>query len=136
MDEGDAVSLWIKFPVDGWGTVQDLQFRYRLEDVLTDLLCSHQLGQWQGSGQGAGWQDVSYMVPQADLEAAWALVRSSRIPPLTFRGEPDVAVSIADTSSSNEAPAAVGLASSTSLPCTVTVVPEGVASNQDASGVR
>jgi hypothetical protein len=75
MDERDEVGLWIKFPVDGWGTVQDLQFRYRLEDVLTDLPSSHQLGQWQGSGQGAGWQDVSYGVPQADLEAAWALVR-------------------------------------------------------------
>jgi hypothetical protein len=76
MDALDNASVWIKFPVDGWGTVQDLQFRNRLEDVLTDLLEHHQLGIWEGSGQGGGVQDVSYSVPRADLQAAWDLVRS------------------------------------------------------------
>ena len=74
MDECDNVSLWVKFPVDGWGTVEDLQFRNSLEDVLTDLLEHDQLGIWEGSGQGGGVQDVSYLVPRAGLEAAWELV--------------------------------------------------------------
>ena len=44
--------------------------------MLTDLLSSHQLGQWQEGGQAPGWQTVSYSVPQASLEAAWGLVRT------------------------------------------------------------
>jgi hypothetical protein len=76
MDERDKVSLWVKFPVEGWGTIEDLGFRHRLEDALTELLERHQLGTWQGSGQGGGQQDVSYSVPTARLEAAWDLVRA------------------------------------------------------------
>jgi hypothetical protein len=76
MDQRGSVSLWVKFPVDGWGTVEDLAFRHNLEDVLTDLLSQHQLGTWEGSGQGGGVQDVSYSVPTASLEAAWELVRA------------------------------------------------------------
>ena len=76
MDERDNVSLWVKFPVDGWGTIEDLDFRHRLEDDLTELLEHHHLGLWEGSGQGGGVQDVSYSVPTSSLEAAWDVVRA------------------------------------------------------------
>jgi len=76
MDERDRVSLWVKFPVDGWGTIEDLDFRHRLEDDLTELLEHHHLGLWEGSGQGGGVQDVSYSVPTSSLEAAWDVVRA------------------------------------------------------------
>jgi hypothetical protein len=76
MDERDDVSLWIEFPVDGWGTIEDLDFRHHLEDALSALLEHHRLGSCEGSGQGGGVQDVSYSVPRADLEAAWELVRA------------------------------------------------------------
>jgi len=79
MDERDNVSLWVKFPVDGWGTIEDLDFRHRLEDVLTELLEHHQLGLWEGSGQGGGVQDVSYSVPTSGLEAAWEVVRAKLV---------------------------------------------------------
>lgn len=76
IEQPDEVSLWIKFPIHGWGTAEDLQFRHSLEDVLTELLDRHQLGEWEGSGQGAGVQDVSYAVPKASLEEAWELVHA------------------------------------------------------------
>jgi hypothetical protein len=76
MDERDRLSLWVKFPVDGWGTIEDLDFRHRLEDDLTELLEHHHLGLWEGSGQGGGVQDVSYSVPTSSLEAAWDVVRA------------------------------------------------------------
>lgn len=50
MDERDKVSLWVKFPVEGWGTIEDLGFRHHLKDAITELLERYQLGTWQGSG--------------------------------------------------------------------------------------
>jgi hypothetical protein len=76
MDQQDHLSLWITFPVDGWGTVEDLEVRNGLEEVLTELLTSRQLAVWQGSGQGAGTQDISYWLPSNNLDAVWELVRA------------------------------------------------------------
>jgi hypothetical protein len=73
----DEVLLVVSFPITGqWGTVEELQSRHDLEDVLDGVLGPHQLGACTGGGQGMGYQDIELAAPRARWEATWALVRS------------------------------------------------------------
>jgi hypothetical protein len=75
-----AYSLVVSLPIgdegEGEGTLEELEFRHHLEDVLNRVLRKQRLGHVDGGGQGGGYQDVfMYVYPQS-WEQAWGLVRA------------------------------------------------------------
>jgi hypothetical protein len=78
MDER-AVTLVVSLPVDGEdgdGTLEELDFRHDLEDVLDAALRQRRLGRVDGGGQGGGYQDVFMVVHRESWRAAWEVVRA------------------------------------------------------------
>lgn len=75
-----AYSLVVSLPIsdegEGEGTLEELEFRHRLEDVLDRVLRRQRLGHVDGGGQGGGYQDVFMFVHPSTWEKAWELVRA------------------------------------------------------------
>jgi hypothetical protein len=75
-----AYSLVVSLPIsdegEGEGTLEELEFRHHLEDVLSRVLRKKRLGHVDGGGQGGGYQDVFMYVYPPTWEKAWELVRA------------------------------------------------------------
>lgn len=71
-----VVSLPISDEGEGEGTLEELEFRHHLEDVLDRVLRKKRLGHVDGGGQGGGYQDVFMYVYPPTWEKAWELVRA------------------------------------------------------------
>ena len=75
-----AYSLVVSLPIsdegEGEGTLEELEFRHHLEDVLNRVLRKKRLGHVDGGGQGGGYQDVFMYIYPPSWEKAWELVRA------------------------------------------------------------
>ncbi len=72
LDPEDEFTLLVEYPVDGFGTEEDLDKRYRLEDRLNETLGWTGLGKCDGGSIGSGTMEVcAYVV---DFEIAKAVI--------------------------------------------------------------
>lgn len=88
-DEGDdgLTMVVIQYPVEGWGTAEDLIKRHRAEDLLDAVLKSSETGYCDGGDIGSGSMEVfCYVIDPASTSrlvieslAANALLTNARV---------------------------------------------------------
>lgn len=74
IEDDDLFSLIIEFKVDGMGTLEDLDKRHRLENLMDEVLGWTGLGHSDGGNIGSGTMEVSCLV--ADFNIARDVIES------------------------------------------------------------
>ena len=76
LDDEAFTQLVVQFPIRGHGTVEDLDFRHQVEDILDQALRSARLGHIDGGDIGSGTINVFAIVEPSAWEQAWAVTRT------------------------------------------------------------
>lgn len=72
IDSDNEFTLLVEYPIDGFGTEQDLEKRYRLEERLNEALGWTGLGKCDGGSTGSGTMEVCAFV--VDFEIAKSII--------------------------------------------------------------
>jgi hypothetical protein len=76
LDDEAFTQLVVQFSIRGHGTVEDLDFRHQVEDILDQALRGARLGHIDGGDIGSGTINVFAIVEPSAWEQAWAVIRT------------------------------------------------------------
>jgi hypothetical protein len=76
LDDEAFTQLVVQFSIRGHGTVEDLDLRHHVEDILDQALRSARLGHIDGGDIGSGTINVFAIVETSASEQAWAVIRT------------------------------------------------------------
>lgn len=76
LDDEAFTQLVVQFSIRGHGTVDDLDLRHQVEDILDQALRSARLGHVDGGDIGSGTINVFAIVEPSAWEQAWAVIRT------------------------------------------------------------
>ena len=76
LDDEAFTQLVVQFPIQGHGTVEDLDFRHQVEEILDQALRGARLGHVDGGDIGSGTINVFAIVEPSAWEQAWTVTRT------------------------------------------------------------